>query len=103
LEYYHILTEGHQIIYANGASSETLLPTQIIRALFDNYEEYLRLYEEEGLDGLVEPCAPVHAERGKVDRLASHFRSAVSPLIDVRRPFDIVRDTLAAGHSCEGI
>lgn len=103
LEYYHILTESHNIIYANGAPSETLLPTQITGTLFDNYEEYLRLCEEEGIDCLFQPCAPIYAERGQVDRLASHFRSAVSPLIDFRRPFDIVRDTLAAGNSWDGI
>jgi Hint domain len=102
LEYYHILTESHHIIYANGATSETLLPTQITRAIFDNYEEYQRLHEEERIGCLFEPCAPIYAERGKVNRLASHFRSAVSPLIDFRRPFDIVRDTLA-GNSCDGI
>ena len=43
---YHIETENHDIILANGAPSETYLDTPG-RASFDNYREYLDLYGAE--------------------------------------------------------
>lgn len=96
LEYYHLLTEGHHIIYANAAPSETLLLNETSKALFDNYDEFKRLYE--GVyDQLTTPCAPVFAERGMKSRFNSRFRSAISPLIDLRQPYDVIRDSLACG------
>ena len=43
---YHIETEAHDIILANGAPSETYLDIPG-RQAFDNYAEYLALYGEE--------------------------------------------------------
>lgn len=43
---YHIETENHDVILANGAPSETYLDTPG-RASFDNYREYLDLYGAE--------------------------------------------------------
>ncbi|MBY6119548.1 Hint domain-containing protein [Mameliella alba] len=44
--YYHIETEGHEIILANGAAAETYVD-YVQRRAFDNYAEYLDLYGEE--------------------------------------------------------
>jgi len=43
---YHVETEAHDIILANGAPSETYLDMPS-RAAFDNFQEYLDLYGEE--------------------------------------------------------
>jgi len=44
--YYHIETEGHEVILANGAAAETYVD-YIQRAAFDNHAEYLDLYGED--------------------------------------------------------
>ncbi|KMW56064.1 hypothetical protein AIOL_001016 [Candidatus Rhodobacter oscarellae] len=44
--YYHIETENHDVILANGAPSETFIDVAG-RAAFDNYQEYLDLYGAE--------------------------------------------------------
>ena len=44
--YYHIETEGHEIILANGAASETFID-YATRQSFDNYAEYVALFGEE--------------------------------------------------------
>ena len=41
--YYHIETEAHDVILANGAASETFIDYKG-RAAFDNHDEYLALY-----------------------------------------------------------
>jgi hypothetical protein len=44
--YYHIETENHDVILANGAATETFVDAAG-RAAFDNYQEYLDLYGAE--------------------------------------------------------
>ncbi|ASP23694.1 Hint domain protein (plasmid) [Antarctobacter heliothermus] len=44
--YYHIETEEHEVILANGAPAETYID-YVQRKAFDNYQEYLDLYGEE--------------------------------------------------------
>ncbi|MEY8842593.1 hypothetical protein AB9K41_26480, partial [Cribrihabitans sp. XS_ASV171] len=44
--YYHVETEDHDVILANGAPAETYVD-YIQRRAFDNYAEYLELYDEE--------------------------------------------------------
>lgn len=69
-EFFHIELEGHDVIEAEGAACETLRqPT-------------------------VPPCAPMMSFGGGRGRLASHLRSAMAPLVDRRRPLDILRDRL---------
>ncbi|MGQ0335435.1 Hint domain-containing protein [Halomonas elongata] len=41
--YYHIETEGHEVILANGAEAETYVD-YLTRQSFDNYAEYVALY-----------------------------------------------------------
>ena len=43
ITYYHIETEEHDVILANGAASETYID-YVGRSVFDNYAEYLELY-----------------------------------------------------------
>ncbi|KHQ49982.1 Hint domain-containing protein [Mameliella alba] len=44
--YYHVETEGHEIILANGATAETFVD-YLGRRAFDNFAEYLALYGED--------------------------------------------------------
>ena len=46
--YYHVETEAHEVILANGAASETYVDIPS-RAGFDNYAEYLDLYGEDSM------------------------------------------------------
>jgi hypothetical protein len=74
-EYFHIELDGHDVIFANGAACETLL-------------------FEAAPAARVIPFAPLVSFFGGRGALASRLRSAASPLIDRRRPIDIVRDRL---------
>ncbi|WP_413614697.1 Hint domain-containing protein [Halomonas cupida] len=44
--YYHIETEAHEVILANGTEAETYVD-YIERQAFDNYDEYVELYGSE--------------------------------------------------------
>lgn len=44
--YYHVETEDHSVILANGAPAETYID-YVQRKAFSNYEEYVNLYGEE--------------------------------------------------------
>ncbi|MCC1495125.1 Hint domain-containing protein, partial [Cognatishimia sp. F0-27] len=46
ITYYHIETEDHDVILANGAPAETYVD-YVQRRVFDNYQEYVDLYGEE--------------------------------------------------------
>ena len=58
--YYHIETEAHDVILANGAASETFVDA-VGRAAFDNYREYVALYGAERIIPEMErPRIPSH-------------------------------------------
>ncbi|MEE4173087.1 MAG: Hint domain-containing protein [Xanthomonadales bacterium] len=44
--YYHVETEGHEVILANGTPAETYVD-YVQRRAFDNYAEYVELYGED--------------------------------------------------------
>ena len=46
LTYYHVETQDHEVILANGAPAETYVDS-VARQSFDNYAEYVRLYGDE--------------------------------------------------------
>ena len=48
ITYYHIETQAHDVILANGAPVETFVDA-VTRARFDNYQDYLDLYGAERL------------------------------------------------------
>ncbi len=74
LEFFHIKLETHDVIYAEGAACETLLPETATA--------------EEG------PCAPLLSFNVPGARMKSRFRSAISPWLDRRQKIDIIRDQL---------
>jgi hypothetical protein len=70
LDFFHIELERHDVLDAAGAPCESLrLPA-------------------------IEPCAPVAGFNGGRDELGSRLRSAVSVIVDRRRPVDVIRDDL---------
>lgn len=69
-EFFHVELEGHDVIEAEGAACETLRPATMT------------------------PCAPMLCFGGGRGLLASRLRSAVAPVLDLRRPLDVMRDRL---------
>jgi hypothetical protein len=93
IEYFHVLLRKHDVIFAEGASCETLLPTKTAITMFDNADEFSALFGS--LDGVsTGPCAPVYADLGGRAQFWSHFRNAISPWIDRRNQIDRMRDRL---------
>jgi Hint domain len=91
IEYLHVKLAQHDVIFAEGAPSETLLVNSTNVERFDNFVEYLRLFGEDAADEA--RCAPIAFESTR-DRLMSRLRSAVSPLVDYRNEFDKARDRI---------
>lgn len=93
LEYFHIELETHDVVLAEGAPCETLLTTAEKLTAFDNADEYYALY---GVPAAMAPCAPLAAFNGGRSELKSRLRSAISPVIDIRKPMDVARDEIEA-------
>jgi hypothetical protein len=92
IEYLHVKLAQHDVIFAEGAPSETLLVHSGNVERFDNFAEYLRRFGGDEADEV--SCAPVAFGNGR-KRLMSRLRSAVSPLVDCRNEFDKARDRIA--------
>ena len=87
IEYFHIQLAGHDVIFSEGAPTETLLAA--------SFEGFDNLRHDTGASGdRVKPFAPT-LPADRITVLRSRLRSAVSPLIDVRRPGDAVWEQLA--------
>jgi Hint domain len=91
IEYLHVKLAQHDVIFAEGAPSETLLVHSGNVERFDNFAEYLRRFGEDEADEV--RCAPIAFASGR-ERLMSRLRSAVSPWFDCRNEFDKVRDRI---------
>ena len=91
LEYFHIKLQRHDVIYAEGAPSETLLE---VAENAVNFAEYLRRFGP--VTSEEKPCAPVLRYEYRKGEIKSCFRSAIAPWIDRRQPVDIIRDRLDA-------
>ncbi len=87
LEFFHIILEYHDVIYAEGAPCETLLAVDE-RAV--NFADYLRQYGSLPVDR--RRCAPLLSFNGGRSEVRSRFRSAISPWIDRREKLDVIRD-----------
>jgi hypothetical protein len=88
IEYFHISLDQHDVIDAEGALCDTFLETTDYTAMSDDKgEEY---------HGTVLPavCAPIASYRRRRNVLKSRLRSALSPIVDLRRPLDCIRDRI---------
>jgi Hint domain len=91
LTYFHIELETHEPILAEGLAVETYLRDN--PDAFDNMDDYVRLYGPPGEP--LTPFAPVVPYWGVRQELASHIRSVLAPVYDLRRPVDKIRDRIA--------
>lgn len=102
IEYFHIELETHEVIFAEGVAAETLLVMKdreafagLIRKKFDNFSERKRLYARD--DALpMRPCAPRVCYNGRRSELKALLRRAVSPVVDMRDPIQLIHDRIAA-------
>lgn len=93
LAYYHIELSGHDVIFAEGAPTETYQASAYTRPFFDNAGEYTRLY---GADlSMMAPFAPILSLNGGRQELLSRLRSVGAPIYDMRKPLDLIRDEIA--------
>jgi hypothetical protein len=92
LEYLQIELADHDVIFAEGAATETFLPSAD-RKLFDNWRDYDALYGAAPIAGARAFASEVYLS-GTRAQLRSRLRSAFAPWIDRRQPFDVVRDRL---------
>ena len=94
IEYFHVELTSHDVIFSEGAPTETLLATGTTSFEdFDNLPDDMSVNPPRSADQL-RPFAPrVPANRSAVIR--SRLRSAVSPWIDRRQPGDAIWERLA--------
>jgi Hint domain len=93
LTLFHIELDTHEAILAEGLAVESFnrLDNQLTHAFwFDNADEYVRLYGSPGEPPA--PFAPILRYRSSRQELASHMRSALAPVYDMRKPIEKVRD-----------
>ncbi len=93
--YFHVVLDTHDVLLAEGEPCESLLISAETLPSFDNYAEYLALYGEPSAV-YAAPCAPIMSFNGGRGELKSRLRSALAPVIDIRRPLDVVRDEIEA-------
>ena len=95
IEYFHVELGSHEVVLAEGAPCESL---QIVAGqipAFDNRAEYEALYGHLASVDMA-PYAPIASFNGGRGELKSRLRSALAPVIDFRRPLDVVRDNVEA-------
>jgi hypothetical protein len=91
LTYFHIELDTHEAILAEGLAVESYLRNNLHS--LDNADEYVGVY---GLPGEpLTPFAPIVSYGGVRQELASHMRSALAPVYDLRKPIDKIRDRIA--------
>jgi hypothetical protein len=90
LDYFHIELAQYDMVFAEGAPSETLSSISDYK-LFDNWSERATLEIDAGA---VSERLPVTDITGGRRQLRSRLRSALSPLVDRRTEFDKLRDRI---------
>src|SRR5262249_39729100 len=100
IEYFHIELETHEVIFAEGAPAESLLVTSDRQTFadlnhdkFDNFVEHERLYAAKGRAPMT-PYAPRICYNGRRSELKALLRRAVSPVVDVRDPIQLLHDRI---------
>jgi hypothetical protein len=91
-EYFHIESETHEVVFAEGAPAETLLLEECGREHFAEYEKLFGADE----DRVMQPFAPRIEYDGVGGDLVRLLRSAVSPVVDIRDPIQKARARIAA-------
>jgi hypothetical protein len=94
LTLFHIELDTHEAILAEGLAVESFRHdhSHTHAFFFDNADEYVRLYGSLGEPPA--PFAPILRYRRSRQELASHMRSALAPVYDLRKPIEKVRDRI---------
>jgi hypothetical protein len=90
LTLFHIELYTYEAILAEGLAVESFRHDNPHAQAFDNADDYVRLYGSPGEPPA--PFAPVLRYRSSRQELASHMRSALAPVYDLRKPIEKVRD-----------
>lgn len=92
LDYFHLELAEHDIVFAEGAPSETLFSASGEYKLFDNLNE--RANTESENPSPAQRSAPQINITGARRQLRSRLRSGLAGLVDRRTDFDRLRDRL---------
>jgi hypothetical protein len=94
IEYFHIILDQHDVIDAEGALCDTFWEAiDHVAPSVDGGAE---------IHGAILPavCAPLASYRRRRNVIKSRLRSALSPIVDVRRPLDRIRDRIEERIAC---
>jgi hypothetical protein len=93
LQYFHIMLQSHEVIFAEGTPAETLFAGQ---EYFSNFVEYERLYGPQDEDELtLAGQLPIYSYRGRT-ALKGLAMCAVSPFMALPDPAHAAYNRLAA-------
>jgi hypothetical protein len=94
IEYFHIILDRHDVVDAEGASCDTFWEAIDDVAPADGRGEEIH--------GAILPpvCAPLASYGRRRNVIKSRLRSALSPIVDVRRPLDRIRDRIEERIAC---
>jgi hypothetical protein len=93
LEYYHLLLETHEAVFAEGLATATLQLTGRDHESFDNFAELEHLHGGQ-IAGRMRPYSHTLSYGGR-EHLKGLLRLGVSPIIKVRDPLQEIRDRIA--------
>ncbi len=99
IEYFHIVLDTHEVIFAEGAPAETFLVRASNHENFTNFAEYERLYPADTRAAMT-PFAPIIGYEGGREHLKALLRLGVSRFIQLRDPVQDASERIAAraGH-----
>jgi hypothetical protein len=94
IEYFHIILDRHDVIDAEGALCDTFWEA------IDHVAPSVDRGEE--IHGAILPpiCAPLASYGRRRNVIKSRLRSALSPIVDIRRPLDRIRDRIEERIAC---
>jgi hypothetical protein len=97
IEYFHVILDQHDVIDAEGALCDTFW-----EAIDDVAPAASRGDEIHG--AILPPiCAPLASYGRRRNVIKSRLRSALSPIVDIRRPLDRIRDRLEERRPQEAV
>lgn len=94
IEYFHIVLDTHDVIFAEGAPAETFLLRDSNHESFTNFSEYARLYPE-GPRVPMLPFAPIVGYEGGRENLMALLRLGLPRFMGSRDPVQDARDRFA--------
>jgi len=94
IEYFHIVLDTHEVVFAEGAPAETFLLRDSNHESFTNFAEYTRLYPA-GLCPPMVPFAPIVGYEGGRENLMALLRLGIPRFMGLRDPVQHARDRFA--------